>query len=56
MELRRDDVGGNGRMIATAGALAIGLGLMVLKGFGLFLMVLGAIDLHGHIKEREGKR
>lgn len=44
-------------MIATAGALAIGLGLMALKGFALFLMVLGAIDLWTHYKqEGEGKR
>lgn len=43
-------------MIETAGALAIGLGLMALKGFAFFLMVLGAIDLWTHIKEREGKR
>lgn len=42
-------------MIETAGALAIGLGLMALKGFALFLMVLGAIDLYGHTTKREGE-
>jgi hypothetical protein len=34
--------------------LMAGLGLLGLKAFALFLMVLGAIDLWTHIKEKEG--
>lgn len=44
-------------MLETAGALAIGLAILAGKGFALFLMVLGAIDLWTHYKqEGEGKR
>lgn len=44
-------------MIETAGALAIGLALLAVKGLALLLMILGAIDLWTHYKEeREGKR
>jgi hypothetical protein len=35
--------------------LVAGLGLLGIKAFALFLMVLGAIDLYTHIKDREGK-
>ena len=35
--------------------LMAGLGLLGLKAFALFLMVLGAIDLWTHYQEKEGE-
>jgi hypothetical protein len=42
-------------MISQAIELGAGLAVLAAQGFALFLMVLGAIDLYGHIKERGGK-
>ena len=39
-------------MIRTSFDLAAGLAILAVEGFALFLMILGAIDLHGHIKEK----
>lgn len=35
--------------------LVAGLAMLAAQGFALLLMVLGAIDLWTHFKEREGK-
>lgn len=40
-------------MLTTLAGLAVGTGLLALKGFALFLMVLGAMDLYHHIKENK---
>jgi len=45
-------------MILNAIQLASGLAILAAQAFALLLMILGAIDLHGHIQEkkRKGKR
>jgi len=43
-------------MISTLAGLAVGLAILAGESFALLLMVLGAIDLWTHYKEREGKR
>ena len=42
-------------MISEIGNLAFGLLLLAGQTFALLLMILGAIDLHGHIKEKKAK-
>lgn len=39
-------------MIQTGAGLFIGLMILAAEGFALFLMVLGAIDLHTHITDK----
>lgn len=42
-------------MLTTLIQLVAGLSILAAQGFALFLMVLGAIDLYTHIKERGRK-
>ena len=42
-------------MIAQGFNLATGLMILAAQGFALFLMILGSIDLHSHIKNKKGK-
>lgn len=39
-------------MISAAAGLVVGIGILLVEGFALFLMVLGAIDLWGHIQSK----
>lgn len=58
MELWRYDSRWDGPMITTLAGLGAGLAILAGESFALFLMVLGAIDLYGHIqqkKERESE-
>lgn len=40
-------------MFSAAAELAFGLAILGAKAFALFLMTLGAIDLHTHLTERK---
>ena len=42
-------------MTTTLAGLAVGLGILAGESFLLFLLILGAIELHTHIKERGRK-
>jgi hypothetical protein len=42
-------------MIQTAAQLAIGFMILTGQAFALFLMTLGAIDLHTHYTEKREK-
>jgi uncharacterized Tic20 family protein len=40
-------------MITLIGSLIVGLAIMALQVLALFLMILGAIDIYYHVKEKK---